>query len=75
MPVEYTLLKNAPSIATTCQKCGSVSPAFMRGQVQRSKRFLWVLWRRPYCAVICGTCKEIVGWEKPGGVLIWPLCC
>jgi hypothetical protein len=65
MPVECRLLEREPFAVEKCPKCGTLAPEFMRGQVQRSKRFLWVLWRRPYCAVICHGCKEIIGWESP----------
>jgi len=65
MPIECELLLREPYAIEKCPKCGTLAPEFMRGQVQRSKRFLWVLWRRPYCAVICHGCKEIIGWESP----------
>jgi hypothetical protein len=64
MPIEYRLFMNVPLSDIKCPRCGVSSNGFMRGQVQRSKRFLWVLWRRPYCAVICHGCKEIIGWES-----------
>ncbi len=69
MPIECSLLDDAPVPVITCPDCGD-SPlrAFMRGQVQRLP-FLWYApWRkRPYCAVICWHCKGIVGYETPGG--------
>jgi len=41
---------------------------FLRGMVQRSRRPWYAPWRtRPYCAVICPDCKEIIGWEEPDG--------
>jgi len=63
--LECTQLRGAPYFYEACPRCGEPFPEFMRGQVQRGKRFLWVLWRRPYCAVICHKCKRIVGWESP----------
>jgi predicted nucleic-acid-binding Zn-ribbon protein len=65
MPIESDLLAREPYAKERCPKCGAICPEFMRGQVQRSKRFLWVLWKRPYCAVICHRCKCIIGWESP----------
>ena len=65
MPIEYELLKNRPYAKEVCPKCGAGCPEFMRGQVQRSKRFLHILWKRPYCAVICHKCKKVIGWESP----------
>jgi hypothetical protein len=41
---------------------------FLRGMVQRSRRPWYAPWRtRPYCAVICPHCKEVIGYEEPGG--------
>lgn len=41
---------------------------FLRGLIGRSHRTLWS-WPpfklRPYCALICWACKEIVGYEAP----------
>lgn len=65
MPIEYAQLKDKPPALLRCPKCGDHNPTFLRGMVQRSKRFLWILWKRPYCAVICNKCKEIVGYESP----------
>ena len=69
MPIEFTQLKNAPSPLDSCPKCG-VEPfePFMRGQVQRAERtlFSWPPFKwRPYCALICYGCKDIVGYEAP----------
>lgn len=70
MPVEVLLLRGEPVALEACPKCAArpLEP-FMRGQVQRwpwRLRFRWP-WsffeERPYCAVICWACKEIVGWE------------
>ena len=64
MPIEYALLKDKPLAMGKCPKCEARDPNFMRGLVQRPKRFLWIFWKRPYCAVICHECKEIIGWEE-----------
>jgi len=65
MPIEYTYLSGQPLKLKKCPKCGEDDPDFMRGMVQRSKRFLGFLWRRDYCAVICHNCHEIIGYESP----------
>lgn len=63
MPIEYVLLKDAPAPLRECPKCGSAPfEPFMRGQVQSAWRKAF---RRPYCSVICASCKEIVGHETP----------
>lgn len=62
MPIEYTLLKNKPYAVEVCPKCGTKAPEFLRGLVQSTLRRFF---RRPYCAVICHGCKNIIGWEKP----------
>ena len=67
MPIEVLLLAHEPYPVERCPICALPFRAFLRGQVQRSKRFLGVLWPRPYCAVICQGCKQIVGWEAPPG--------
>lgn len=67
MPIECTQLDAERCKLKQCPKCGAGFNPFMRGQVQRSKRFLWVLWPRDYCALICHACKEVVGWESPKG--------
>ena len=70
MPVEYVLLKDAPVPLGSCPRC-HVRPfhPFLRGQVQRSEwwfRWGWPpWWSRPYCALICWACKDIVGYEDP----------
>ena len=69
MPIECELLAYQPSPFPACPYC-QVEPfrPFMRGEVQGRWRKLF---GRPYCAVICAHCKEIVGYEKPlrGGIL------
>jgi len=63
MPVECVLLDGAPSSVDICPVCGADPfDHFLRGQVQSRWRRLF---RRPYCAVICWSCKEVVGWESP----------
>jgi hypothetical protein len=65
MPIEAPVLDGRPTIEQ-CTFCGS-SPfdPFLRGQVQRGKWDLWNLEIRPYCALICTSCKEIIGYEHP----------
>lgn len=65
MPIECVQLKDEPFPFEKCPKCGAGWPEFMRGQVQRSKRVLGFLWKRPYCAIICHKCKNVIGWESP----------
>jgi endogenous inhibitor of DNA gyrase (YacG/DUF329 family) len=74
MPIEFALLLGQPLALSKCPKCGeplNATPGhphepFMRGQVQRTRRALPWIWKtRPYCAVICYRCKEIVDWEEP----------
>ncbi len=65
MPVECELLRFQPYARISCSECGAEFPEFMRGQVQRSKRFLWVFWKRDYCAIICHECKCVIGYESP----------
>ncbi len=64
MPIEYTLLRDAPVPLTHCPACGDRPfDPFMRGMVQRSKRKWFIGPKRPYCALICSKCKEIVTHE------------
>ncbi len=67
MPIETRLLAGKPSPLAACPKCGAAPfEPFMRGQVQRSPRPWWrPFWgpRRAYCALICWSCKNIVGYE------------
>jgi hypothetical protein len=64
MPIEAALLRDKIVHLDTCPKCGAVFEPFLRGQVQRSPR-RWIFFGkpRPYCALICRVCKEIVGYE------------
>jgi len=64
MPIEAAILYGQPSPLKECPKCHAAPfRPFLRGQVQRSK-FKWLFWgRRPYCALICRDCKDIVGYE------------
>ena len=65
MPLETVILDKQPFVFEVCPRCGAASPSFLRGQVQRSKRFLGFLWKQNYCAVICHSCRQIIGWERP----------
>lgn len=82
MPIEATLLDGKPVPLEECPLCrgrisgeslfsGALHPAevpFLRGMVQRFWRPWWAPWRtRPYCSFICPHCKNILGWEDPGG--------
>lgn len=63
MPVEFLqLLYKLPTHAF-CPKCQAKPfKPFMRGQVQSIWRKIF---KRPYCAVICQDCKDIIDWEQP----------
>ena len=64
MPTEFALLKNEPPTYTECPKCKHKPfENFLRGQVQRGKKWFWLI-KRPYCVVICYNCKEILGHES-----------
>jgi hypothetical protein len=67
MPIEVLQLKDKPESYDDCPSCGAYPfESFMRGTIQRSrKRFFFFGKERPYCAVICRHCKEIVDWESP----------
>lgn len=65
MPIEYLQLKDKPQPFQHCPKCHRPFIEFLRGMVQRSKRWLCFGPKRDYCAVICYNCKQIVGWESP----------
>lgn len=77
LPIEAITLTDQEPPFSSCPSCheairvGQIfepGTPFMRGMVHRSKRPWYAPWRtRPYCAVICPHCKEIVGWEAPGG--------
>ena len=62
MPVEFTLLKDKEQELKICPKCKKNIEYFMRGEVQSSLRKFFKL---KYCAIICRSCKQIVGYEKP----------
>ena len=66
MPIEFAVLQHQPVPLEKCPRCG-VEPfdPFLRGQVQRWKWSLLTLSIRPYCTIICSSCKEIVGHEHP----------
>ncbi len=62
MPIEVVELASKPQPLEACPECGAKPfDAFMRGQVQSTWRYFLGL---PYCAVICFSCKDIVGYEK-----------
>ena len=67
MPIEVVTLTNAPVPLSACPSCGAAPfNPFLRGQVQRLPYtlFSWPPFKqRPYCALICWQCKEIVGYE------------
>lgn len=72
MPIECAQLYGQPIALARCPKCdkpieatpGSPHEPFMRGELQRTRHaFPWFWKPRPYCAVICPHCKEIVDWE------------
>lgn len=64
MPIESFLLKEELFPYSICPNCNNQFDQLMRGQVHRRKRdFLFR--KRPYCAVICRRCRNIVGWEYP----------
>lgn len=70
MPIECVQLAGRPVPYVLCPECGERFEPFLRGQVQR-RRFKWFLWGPwPYCALICWACKEIVGYEEPGGRVV-----
>jgi len=66
MPIEYTVLQEAPCPLAFCPACGDMPfDPMMRGMVQRS-RFKWIIGpTQPYCALICSKCKRLVCWEHP----------
>lgn len=66
MPMEAMWLQGAPLPFDRCPKCGCLFEPFLRGQVQRLPvRWWWPFKLRDYCALICRSCKEIVGYERP----------
>ena len=63
MPPEAGMLSDRPPPVDKCPACDRRPfDPFLRGHVQSGWRRFW---GRPYCAVICCHCKEIVGWEHP----------
>ncbi len=68
MSIEFAQLKDEPNHLELCPICGAKFEPFMRGMVQRKRKSFWGLFTReirPYCALICGECKVIVGYEDP----------
>lgn len=62
MPKEFRELEKQPQPLSNCPRCGAPFECFLRGLVQSYWRKLL---RMPYCTVICGSRKEIVGHERP----------
>jgi hypothetical protein len=74
MPIECDQLKDVPIPLAACPACGAkpFSP-FLRGQIQRAQvGFNLAQWfyARPWCALICESCHEVVGHESPYQFLI-----
>lgn len=69
IPKEYTMLKGAPEVFEQCPRC-KVKPfvSMLRGMVCKHQVFGL---RKNYCAVICESCHEIVGYEDPKKGLLW----
>lgn len=67
LPIEYLQLADKDVPIAFCPKCGDKPfDPFLRGMVQRSVRKWWFFGPpRPYCALICSKCKEIVSYEWP----------
>lgn len=66
MPIESMLLNHKPVPFGHCPRCDAQPfEPFLRGEIQRWPRRWLVGPRRPYCALICRVCMEIVGWEEP----------
>lgn len=63
-PIEVEQLSGAPPRLEWCPICACPFLPFMRGQVQSWWRRLF---NRPYCCLICWSCKRIVGYEHPDG--------
>jgi len=60
MPKEFLTYRNREEIYLTCPKCQEPFEHFLRGLVQS---FFRQITFRPYVAIICRSCKEIIGWE------------
>lgn len=60
MPIEASYLRFDKPKFEVCPHCKERFEPFLRGMVQSFWRHLF---RKPYCAVICRACKDIVGWE------------
>ena len=58
-------LRKMPTPFFNCPKCHKEFEPFLRGLVKRGERWFWIGPRRDYCALICRSCKKIVGWETP----------
>lgn len=68
MPIECEQLAKLPENLKECPVCfagwGRPFKSFMRGQVQKNRRWFSIGPKRDYCAIICYYCKQIVGWDS-----------
>ena len=57
-------------VIETCPKCGAMPfRPFLRGMISHNLSFLgWLFKRFSGTALICWTCKDIVGWEYDDGL-------
>jgi hypothetical protein len=66
MPIECVTLEGRPVPINKCPKCGAAPfLPFIRGTVQRRKNKFFFFQPWDYCALICSSCKAIVGYESP----------
>src|ERR1700721_3087021 len=65
MPIEFEILRQQPAPLAKCPKCGA-EPFIPdhRGCIQR-RQYTPLGKRQDYCALICRSCCEIVGFESP----------
>ena len=65
MPIEFEILRHQPPPLAKCPKCGA-EPFIPdhRGCIQR-RQYTPLGKRQDYCALICHSCLEIVGFESP----------
>lgn len=65
MPIECRQLEGQPVPWEFCPNCGERFEPFLRGMVQRRRHRWFICSPWPYCCLICESCKEIVGYERP----------
>lgn len=66
MPIEFSMLGKQKQPVIQCKNCGNfTNDPYLRGLIQRSKRWFWIGPKRDYCAIICAFCDSIKGWESP----------